>query len=88
MLREIMVPLVKVVQLKGKSAQKTRLKDVGISILGSNLKITTNRHKFKFTQTEPVSDRVKPLTVSKACVRMLERQGQFNPGKPLIAWVI
>ncbi len=26
--------------------------------------------------------------VSKTCVRMLERQGQFNPGKPLIAWAI
>ena len=66
MLQEIMVPLVKVVQLKGKSAQKTKTKHVGISILGSNLKITTNRYKFKFIQTEAVSDRVKPLTVKVA----------------------
>jgi uncharacterized protein (TIGR02687 family) len=66
MLQEIMVPLVKVVQLKGKSAQKTKTKHVGISILGSNLKITTNRYKFRFIQTEAVSDRVKPLTVKVA----------------------
>jgi len=66
MLQEVMVPLVKVVQMKGKSAQKTKTKHVGISILGSNLKITTNRYKFKFIQTEAVSDRVKPLTVKVA----------------------
>lgn len=66
MLQEIMVPLVKVVQLKGKSAQKTKTRHVGISILGSNLKITTNRYKFKFIQTEAVSDRVKSLTVKVA----------------------
>ena len=66
MLQEIAVPLVKVVQVKGKSAQKTKTKHVGISILGSNLKITTNRYKFKFIQTEAVSERVKPLTVKAA----------------------
>ena len=66
MLQEIMVPVVEVVQLKGKSAQKTKTKHVGISVLGSNLKITTNRYKFKFIQTESVSDRVKPLTVKIA----------------------
>jgi uncharacterized protein (TIGR02687 family) len=66
MLQEIVVPLVKVVQLKGKSAEKTKTKKVGISILGSNLKITTNRYKFNFIQTEAVSDRVKPLTVKVA----------------------
>ncbi len=26
--------------------------------------------------------------VSKTCVRVLERQAQFNPAKPLIAWAI
>lgn len=66
MLQEIMVPLVEVVQLKGKSAEKTKTKHVGISVLGSNLKITTNRYKFKFIQTEAVSERVKPLTVKVA----------------------
>jgi uncharacterized protein (TIGR02687 family) len=74
MLQEIMVPLVKVVQLKGKSAEKTKIKHVGISILGSNLKITTNRYKFKFIQTEAVSDRVKPITVKVAI---------FKDGEPI-----
>jgi uncharacterized protein (TIGR02687 family) len=74
MLQEIMVPLVKVMQLKGKSAQKTKIKHVGISILGSNLKITTNRYKLNFIQTEAVSDRVKPLTVKLAI---------FEDGEPI-----
>jgi len=26
--------------------------------------------------------------VSKTCIRILEKQDQFNPGKPLIAWAI
>lgn len=64
--QEIAVPLIKVVQVKGKSAEKTRIKHVGLSILGSNIKITTNRYKFKFIQTEAVSERVKPLTVKVA----------------------
>jgi uncharacterized protein (TIGR02687 family) len=74
MLQEIMVPLVEVAQLKGKSAEKTKTKHVGISILGNNLKITTNRYKFKFIQTEAVSDRVKSLTVKVAI---------FEDGEPI-----
>ena len=66
MLQEIVVPLVKVVKVTGKSAGKTKTKGVGISILGNNPKITTNRYKFRFIQTEAVSERVKPLTVNVA----------------------
>jgi uncharacterized protein (TIGR02687 family) len=74
MLQEIMVPLIQVEQVKGKSAEKTKTRHVGISILGNNLRITTNRYKFKFIQTEPVSDRVKPLTVKIAI---------FEDGEPI-----
>ena len=66
MLQEIVIPLVNVIQMKGKSAQKTKTKHVGISVLGNNLKITTNRHRFKFIQTEAVSERIKPLVVQVA----------------------
>ena len=74
MLQEIMVPLVEVLHSRGKHKLKTKTKNVGISILGSNLKITTNRHKFKFIQTEAVSDRVKPLAVKVAI---------FEDGEPI-----
>src|SRR5690606_244855 len=56
----------KVVQVKGKSAERTKTKHVGLSVLGSNIKITTSRYKFKFIQTEAVSERVKPVTVKAA----------------------
>jgi hypothetical protein len=32
-------------------------------VLGSNFKVTTNRHRFQLIQTEPVGERVKPLTL-------------------------
>jgi uncharacterized protein (TIGR02687 family) len=66
MLQEIVVPLIKITQVKGKSAQKTKTKNVGVSVLGSNLKITSNRYKIKLIQTESVSERVKPVTIKVA----------------------
>ncbi len=66
MLQEVVVPLLKVVQIKGKKAEKTKTRHVGISVLGDHFKITTNRYKFKFIQTEAVSERVKPLSVQVA----------------------
>ena len=32
-------------------------------MLGSNFKVTTNRHRFQLIQTEPVGERVKPVTL-------------------------
>lgn len=59
--QEVVVPVIQVTQLKGKSAVKTRTRHVGISLLGSNLKITTSRYRFRLIQTEAVSERIKPL---------------------------
>lgn len=64
--QEIAVPVVQVTQLKGKSAAKTRTRHVGISVLGTNIKITTSRYRFRLIQTEAVSERVKPLKVKLA----------------------
>ncbi len=64
--QEVTVPVIQITQLKGKSAVKTRTRTVGISVLGSNLKITTSRYRFKFIQTEAVSERIKPLKVRVA----------------------
>ena len=35
-------------------------------MLGNNFKVTTNRHRFQLIQTEPVGERVKPLTLKAA----------------------
>ena len=66
MLQEIVIPIVKVQQVKGKSVASTRIRSVGISILGSSFKITTNRHRFVLIQNEAVSDRVKASSVRVA----------------------
>ena len=64
--QEFIVPLLKVQQLKGKSAEKTKVKTVPVHVLGSQPKITTNRHRFQLIQTESVSDRIKAVTLQVA----------------------
>jgi uncharacterized protein (TIGR02687 family) len=62
--QEIAVPVIRVLHVKdaGKAA-KTKTRTVGVSVLGSNFKITTNRHRFQLIQTESVGERVKPVTL-------------------------
>ncbi|MBP8289828.1 MAG: BREX-1 system phosphatase PglZ type A, partial [Chromatiaceae bacterium] len=62
--QEVVVPVIRVQHVKetGK-AVKTKTRTVGVSVLGSNFKITTNRHRFQLIQTEPVVERVKPVTL-------------------------
>jgi len=62
--QEVAVPVIRVQHVKdtGKAA-KTKTRTVGVSVLGSNFKITTNRHRFQLIQTEPVGERVKPMTL-------------------------
>ena len=35
---------------------KTQVRTVGVSVLGNNFKVTTNRHRFQLIQTEPVGE--------------------------------
>jgi hypothetical protein len=58
------VPVIRVHHVKeGGKAAKTKTRTVGVSVLGSNFKVTTNRHRFQLIQTEPVGERVKPVTL-------------------------
>ena len=61
MLQEITVPVIKVRQIKGDKVAQTRVKTVGVTVLGNNFKVTTNRHRFRLIQTEAVGDRVKEI---------------------------
>ena len=63
---EIVVPVVTVTQLRGKKTQASQIKKVSIQVLGSNHKITTPKYRFEFIQTEPVSERRKPITLRAA----------------------
>lgn len=63
MLQEIVIPVIQVRELDGNSAKKTAVKQVGLSLLGSNRKIVNYIQKFEFIQTEKVSERMQPRTV-------------------------
>jgi uncharacterized protein (TIGR02687 family) len=66
MLQEIVVPVITVRQIKGKSIEDTKTKQVAVHVLGVNHRITTSRHRFELIQMEAVSDRVKPITLKVA----------------------
>jgi len=67
MLQEIVVPVITVKHVKDKKVRgKTKTKQVTVHILGTSHKITTARHRFEIIQMEPVSDRVKPITLKVA----------------------
>ena len=64
--QEIVVPIVTVRHIRGKSAQDTKTKPVTVQVLGSNHRITSAYHRFQLIQMEAVSDRVKPITLKVA----------------------
>lgn len=65
MLQEICVPVIKVSHKKdGKAKHATQTRTVGVTLLGNDSKITTNRRRFTLLQTEPVSDRLKAARVT------------------------
>jgi uncharacterized protein (TIGR02687 family) len=64
--QEIVVPVITVRQIKGKSVKETKSRAVTVQVLGSSHRVTTNRHRFELIQMEPVSDRVKPVTLKVA----------------------
>lgn len=66
MLQEIVVPVITVRHVKGKGKQDTATKSVGVQVLGVNHRITTPKYRFQLLQTEPVSERVKAITLKVA----------------------
>jgi uncharacterized protein (TIGR02687 family) len=64
--QEIVVPIIRVRHVKDSDKTKTKTRTVGVSVLGNNFKVTTNRHRFQLIQTEPIGERIKPLTLKVA----------------------
>ena len=60
MLQEIVVPVVTVKGLRGVEKPGK----VNVSVLGSVKKIVNNMQRFEFIQTEAVSEKVKPVTLT------------------------
>jgi uncharacterized protein (TIGR02687 family) len=66
MLQEVMIPLITVNEIEGKSKAKTKDREVSVVVAGQNHKVTTSLHRFQLIQTEAVSDRVKAITLKIA----------------------
>jgi uncharacterized protein (TIGR02687 family) len=66
MLQEVVVPVITVRHVKGKGKPDTATRNVGVQVLGVNHRITTPKYRFMLLQTEPVNDRVKPVTLKVA----------------------
>jgi uncharacterized protein (TIGR02687 family) len=65
--QEVIIPVVIVNTSRNKkNIDQTRTKTVSVALLENRIKITTPKHRFQFVQTEPVSDRIKPVTVKIA----------------------
>ena len=65
--QEIVVPVITVRHFKSpESRDKTKSRQVAVNVLGANHRITTPRHRFQLLQMEPVSERVKPVTLKAA----------------------
>ena len=58
--QEIVIP---VITLRESENQSAKTRAVEFSLLGSSNKVVTNKQRFEFIQTEPVSERVLPRTV-------------------------
>ena len=63
MLQEIVIPVVSVSEMSGVRLEKSEVRTVGVSLLGAYKKLVTNRPVYQFIQTDPVSDRMKALTL-------------------------
>ena len=59
--QEIVVP---VISVKESESDKTKIKTVEVSLLGSSNKVVTNKQRFELIQTEAVSERVLPVTLA------------------------
>lgn len=64
--QEIIVPVITIKQLKGKSAQESKTKYATIQVLGTNHRITTAQHRFQLIQMEAVGERIKPALLKIA----------------------
>jgi hypothetical protein len=61
------VPIVTVRHKKDKQVRgSTKTKPVTVHVLGTSHRITAPRHRFELLQMEPVSERIKPITLKVA----------------------
>lgn len=66
-MQEVCIPLIEVEHKKNPGSRgDTRSTSVPVQVAGKHHKITTPTHRFKLIQTEAVSDRMRPVTMTVA----------------------
>ncbi len=63
LLQEIVVPVLKLKALKGKSAETGRARKVDVQLLDTTRKVSNNRQRFTFLQTTKVEGKTLPRTL-------------------------
>lgn len=63
-LQEVVVPIIRVKQRYKGFADKTRVRKVGVNVLGQQHRITTSFHSFTLLQTDAVSEKVRPASIN------------------------
>lgn len=62
--QEICVPVIALKKLRGKAAKRSQVKKVGVTLLKNLTRIVNNLQNLEFIQTDAVSERVLPRTLS------------------------
>lgn len=68
MLQEVCVPVLRIAYSKDRDANDVKSRAVQITVLGANNRITTPYRNFDLMQTEPVTGRVRPISVTVGIV--------------------
>lgn len=84
--QEVVVP---VLVIKESDTDKTRTKTVEVSQLGASNRVVTNKQRFEFIQSEPVSERMLPVTllfsIQDGDVPVSDEQAiTFNSASPIL----
>ena len=64
--QEVIIPVITVREKENEAAEATRTRPVAVHVLGTNIKVTTARHRFQLLQTEAVIERIRPVTLQVA----------------------
>ncbi|MCD6311221.1 MAG: BREX-1 system phosphatase PglZ type A, partial [Elusimicrobia bacterium] len=65
-LQEVVIPVVKIENVRGKAVEQTKERKVSVQVLGTNHRITTSRCRFQILQTDAATARIKPLVIKAA----------------------
>ena len=83
LLPEIVVPVLKLMGLKGKAAETGKAVKVDVQILDTNRKVSNNRQRFSFIQTAKVEGKTLPRTLRMG---FYSKDGQLISDEPVLTF--